>query len=175
MTLVSTVTVGSGGAASIDFNSIAQTGTDLLVQFSGRGNFAAVGEAVVITFNGSSTGYSWRNLYGNGSSAASGSGSSTSLQLIMGMNGTSATSNTFSNVSIYIPNYAGSTNKSISYDGVHENNASQAGQAIVAGLWANTAAITSIALSFFGFDFLQNSTASLYLITKGSGGATTSP
>ena len=38
--LISTITVGSGGAASIDFTSIPQTYTDLLVKISLRAVFS---------------------------------------------------------------------------------------------------------------------------------------
>ena len=38
-TLISSVTVGAGGASSIDFTSIPATYTDLLVKFSLRTDF----------------------------------------------------------------------------------------------------------------------------------------
>jgi len=41
---------------------------------------------------------------------------------------------------------------------------------MTAGVWPQTAAITSVQILGVG-NFEQNSTASLYLITKGSGGA----
>jgi len=175
MTLVQTITVGPSGAASIEFTGIPQTGTDLYVVASLRGDNASVSEAVRVLLNSSTSDYSYRRLSGTGSTVASASTTSgTAFQLDSGVNGTSATSNTFSNFSIYIPNYAGSANKSISYDAVNENNATAAGQAIVAGLWANTAAITGVKLDFYGLNLLQYSTASLYMIQKGSGGASVS-
>jgi len=87
--------------------------------------------------------------------------------------GSTATANTFGNGSLYIPNYAGATNKSLSFDSVAENNATSAWLQITAGLWSSTAAITRITLS--GWTALAaGSTVSLYTITKGSGGATVS-
>jgi len=121
MTLVSTVTVGSGGAASIDFTSIPQTGTDLLLICSFRENTAGVNSAWRLNLNGVSTNHTFRQLFGTGSSVASYSGSYNKL---ITTDATGTTSNTFSNNSIYIPNYAGSTNKSYSIDSVIENNAS---------------------------------------------------
>jgi hypothetical protein len=163
ITKIATVTVGSGGAASIDFTSIPGTMTDLMVQFSGRGT----GD-LKITFNGSSSGYTRRHLYGQGSSAGSSSGS----DQYVGRSVPSAnTANTFSSVQIYIPNYAGSTYKSYGSDSVDENNATTAYQIILAGLWSNTAAITSLSLSDYGGGGLllaQYSSATLYGITKGS-------
>lgn len=166
MTLVSTVTLASA-AASIDFTSIPQTGTDLYVLFSGRdsGNISDM----LITINSATTGFTHRSLSGSGASASSGSSTSNDIGKI---DPSAATASTFSNVSYYIPNYAGSTNKSISVDGVTENNATAAIQQIVAGLWSNTAAITAISLKTQLTTMAAGTTASLYTITKGSGGAT---
>jgi hypothetical protein len=78
-------------------------------------------------------------------------------------NPTDSTSNTFANTSLYIPNYAGATNKSYSMDAVTENNATLAGQTIGAALWSNTAAITSIEIaSNFGTNLSQYSSFALY-------------
>ncbi len=170
MTLVSTVQVGAGGAASIEFTGIPQTGTDLLVVFSGREPLGTFIEP--ITFNGSSTGYSFRSLRGNGSAVLSQTQSNNLLGFVV--NQSTDTANTFSNCSVYIPNYSGATNKTWSMDGVNENNATTAYQYIVAGLWSNTAAITSLQIGGGGYTLSQYSTASLYLITKGAGGATVS-
>jgi hypothetical protein len=96
--------------------------------------------------------------------------------LIRDIPGTDTTSNTFSSTQVYIPNYAGSTNKSVSIDHVTENNATNAYfSGIVAGLWSNTAAITSVKiLDQDGGSLVAGSTASIYGILKGSGGATVS-
>lgn len=167
MTLVQTVTVGSGGAASIDFTSIPQTMTDLVLVLSGAGT----GD-IKIKFNGSGSLASRRSLSGNGSSVASGNGTDG----YAGRSNAAGIANTFGNTVIYIPNYAASTYKSYSVDSVDENNGTTAYQILVAGLWSNTAAITSIELSDYGssLNFSQYSTATLYGILKGSGGATVS-
>jgi hypothetical protein len=78
-----------------------------------------------------------------------------------------ATSNTFGNTSVYIPNYAGSNFKSISIDGVTENNATAALQFFNAGLFKSTSAITSISLTAYNFaSYVQYSTADLYGISN---------
>jgi hypothetical protein len=169
MTLISTVTVGSGGAASIDFNSIAATFTDLKIVLSTRGSASAVVDYVTVTFNGSSANQTGRRIQGNGATASSNNYSA----FYIPVNAATSTSNTFGNAEIYIPNYAGSANKVASCDAVQETNASTAYQEIWAWTWANTAAITSISLALA--NHVQHSTASLYGITRGSGGATTSP
>ena len=86
----------------------------------------------------------------------------------MGVTSTdSATANTFGNFDFYIPNYAGSTNKSASGDAVSENNASLAYQSLSANLWSNTAAINAISIApVNGTLFTQYSTATLYGISK---------
>ena len=164
MTLVQTVTVGAGGAALIEFTGIPQDGTDLLLTISLRNDVSNTG-SFVITFNNNSSNLSARTLFGNGSSASS--INRTDLLVLGGTNDPSETANTFSSQSVYIPNYAGSTAKSVSIDSVKENNATTAVQAIIAGLWNNTAAITSIQIANFSVaNFVVGSTASLYKITK---------
>ena len=174
MTLVSTVTVGAGGAASIDFTSIPQTGTDLLIVISGRGTASVNNDNLSLTLNGNTGSiYTRKTLYGTGSGTGSATGTYAKFYGAA-YPGASATSNTFGNVSFYIPNYANGANKSISVDSVTEHNGTEANQTISAGLFASTAAITSLALVAEGGNFAQYSTASLYTIQVGSGGATVS-
>lgn len=170
MTLVQTVTVGPSGAASIEFTGIAGTATDLLILFSTRSDTAGSNLGVPVRFNNdtNSANYASRALYGDGGTA----GSFTSTMQIASP-GTGNTANTFNNGSLYISNYASSSAKSVSADYVYENNATTANQYIWAGTWSGTAAITSIKLTG-SVNFAQYSTASLYTITKGSGGATVS-
>jgi hypothetical protein len=163
--LIAKTTLGSS-AANIQFTSIPATHTDLLVLCSLRTERASIGDDVLVRFNGSTTSYSDRVLYGNGSSAAS---YSSSAQGFYGIFATAATAaaNTFSNGEIYIPNYAGSTNKSAAVTNVAEDNGTVAYVHCSAGLWADTAAITSVTLvPQTGPNFVSGSTAYLYGITK---------
>lgn len=173
MTLISTVTVGAGGATGIAFSSIPQSYTDLMITFGARSN-AATTFGVYLTVNNLGTSiYSWRRLWGNGSTVGSESSSATALVFSETVPGADKTTNTFGNVSIYLPNYTDSTsNQLVSVDGVYENNATAAHQNLFAGLAATTSAITSISLDSQSGSFVQYSTASLYGILKGSGGAT---
>jgi hypothetical protein len=160
----STVTVGVGGAASMAFSSIPATYTDLILVYSGRtseptGTFYEVS----LTLNGSTTGFTAKQLYGDGSSAGSSSPTSRQAGLIGNV---ATTSNTFSNTQVYFPNYAGSTNKSYSVDSVTENNGTTSYQSMLAGLWTNTAAINSISIAPTSGNFVQYSTATLYGISK---------
>jgi hypothetical protein len=163
---IATVTVGAGGAANMEFTSIPSTYTDLVLKLSGRDGASAVFHNIQTTFNNSATSYSSRDVYGNGSATGSEVGATTWLQG-MYANGATATASTFSNSEMYIPNYAGSTNKSVSIDAVVENNATSALDILWAGLWSNTAAITSIKLTpADSASFVQYSTATLYGISK---------
>jgi hypothetical protein len=162
-TLISNTTVGSGGAATISFTSIPATYTDLLVSLSGRIDQTGIVRQVDISFNGSTANFTGMYLQGNGSTGASGSLG----QYVGNATGTSATASTFGNTSIYIPNYASSNNKSFSVDFATENNAATADLGLIAGLWSNSAAITSITLTpnTVG-NFVQYSTAYLYGISN---------
>jgi hypothetical protein len=160
----STVTVGSGGAATIDFSSIPATYSDLVVKLSARASAATTDQTINLRFNGSSAAsYSARRLYGAGSGSG-GSDSDTSATSInmYSIPGNGAAGNTFGNAEIYIPNYAGSTNKSVSVDIVSEDNATRALADLVAGLWSNTAAINQITILVASTTFMQYSSATLY-------------
>lgn len=165
-TLISAVTVGSGGAATIDFTSIPSTYTDLVLKASLRGptGYASDTMDTYLRFNGTTTNYSDRLLYGTGSAAASLSETPTGINFrVVGQN---STASTFGNAEIYIPNYAGSTNKSVSVDAVTENNATSVLTQLEAGLWSNTAAINQITLVPFTTGFAQYSTAYLYGVSN---------
>lgn len=172
MTLVSTITVGSGGAASIEWTDIPQTGTDLYVLFSLRSNRSANASGLNWTLNNSTSSYSYKRLEGRNTTVGNLSGSE---QWPNSFNGDTSTSSTFGNGQAYIPNYTSTIGKTVSIESVAENNAVDAQVHILNGLWNVTSAITSIKLTeSSGNSFLQYSTASLYKITKGSGGATVS-
>ena len=147
--------------ASIDFSSIPQGYTDLYLVTSGRADINETAMSLQFNGNTSTANYSYRTLKGSGSAASS--SSETSLGFIATrIDPSTYTSNTFSNNSFYIPNYAGSNQKSISIDGVNENNATAADSMLTAGLWNQTSAITSIKLYVVAGNFAAGSTATLY-------------
>jgi hypothetical protein len=159
---IAAVTVGAGGAAEIAFTSIPSTYTDLCVELSLRDGTSAQSVNGNIVFNSNTSSiYSARRLFSTGSGVGSDSYSSLGSMPGIWINSATSTSNTFANIMIYIPNYAGSTNKSVSIDSVTENNASSAYSGLSAGLFASTAAITSLGIST-GSNFVQYSTATLY-------------
>ena len=157
---IAAVTVGSGGASSIDFNSIPNKYTDLKLLASLRVSNSALYADILVRPNGSSSSLSCKLLYGNGS----GIYSPTIGDSYGGVaNGATSTSNAFSSVEWYFPNYNSSVYKSFSADSAWENNSSTASEVMGTDLWSNTAAITSISLSG---NFVQDSTAYLYGIKK---------
>jgi len=158
--LISAVTVGSGGAATIGFSSIPTTYTDLQLVLSARTNFGTAADQIILTLNGSSSSFTSRIIYGSGSAASSAS-------LTTGYLGTNQnadlTASVFGSGSIYIPNYLSSSNKSISADTVQENNASNAYAVMNAMRWSNTAAINALTVApNSGGSWVQYSTAYLY-------------
>jgi len=159
--LIATTTVGSGGAASIDFTGIPQTYTDLFLVSSLRGDAAVNYQTNRMKINGSTSNMIVKNVYGTGGTA--GSASVTTYLLVGYTTGSSTTANTFSSHNIYIPNYAGSTYKSISSECAAENNSTTAYELdISSGLWSQTAAITSLSLYPESGSWVQYSSASLY-------------
>ncbi len=159
-TLIEKITVGAAGASSITFTSIPQTYTDLKVVASARNTGNGSGQ--YLTFNGSSTSYSAKRLIANnGSTVTSHNGGTTNIFLLAV--DTRATANSFGSAEFYIPNYTSSNNKSVSLDSVNEENGnSYAYDEISAGLWSNSAAITSITLTPEAGNFAQYTTAHLY-------------
>jgi hypothetical protein len=153
-------------AASVTFTNIPQSGyTDLKIVGSTRQSGNADGNQMGITFNGSSSGYSRKVLLGDGANAQSYSGSSEAYTRISFAQSSTYTANTFNNFEVHIPNYTSASNKSFSSDAVTENSAATSYASINAGLWSNTAAITSITLSEYSgssTSFVQYSTFSLY-------------
>ena len=157
---IQTVTVGSGGAASIDFTSIPQTYTDLKIVMSLRSTGTGVSTRyAAVSFNSNTSNYTYRRLYGNGSSTGSDNGS---LRIIGTIPGSTVTASVFGSIELYVPNYTSANNKSYSCDSVEENNATGAEQDMIAGLWSNTAAITSVTLTSDVGNFAEYSTATLY-------------
>ncbi len=160
--LISSVTVGSGGAASMAFTSIPSTYTDLLVKTSARGDSAHIANDIILSFNGSNANFTGKLMYANGATGASGAAGNTIGYYV----GASATASVFSNSDYYIPNYTSSNYKSTSADDVTENNATTAYLQLTASLWSQTAAITSITLTPVSGNFVQYSTTYLYGISN---------
>jgi hypothetical protein len=170
MKLIESKTLGTA-QASIEFTSIPQDGTDLVALFSIRSTRTENADDGFARFNGSSANYSGRELYGDGTNRYSGTTNTSRIGFVIA--GANLTANTLGNGLLYVPNYTGSTNKSVSLDWVNENNATLAYLGITAYLWSDTSAITSLLFSTANGNLVAGSTVSLYKITKGSDGIVT--
>jgi hypothetical protein len=165
-TLISSYTVGSGGAAQIEFTSIPQIYSDLCIKFSGRSarNDGIKFDNGNIKFNGSTSSYSNKFIYGwpaNSSTAASGNGDTTSFQNIY-VASSQTTTNTFGNTQIYVVNYTTSNNKEILVDAGADNNSTASIVSFSGQKWASSAPVTSIQISAATGNLLQFSEATLY-------------
>jgi hypothetical protein len=157
---IASVSLGSA-AANIDFTSIPATYTDLCLVISARAtNTNVTYNQHLLSFNGSTSNFSGKRLWGNVGGAAS---FNTTRNAGLFDSDTS-TANTFGSTQIYIPNYAGSTNKSFSVESTQENNNSTDFYLeMIAGLWSNSAAINQITLTpDISSNYKQYTTATLY-------------
>jgi len=152
-TSAATITLGSGG-------TIPQTYADLKLVASVRETSAQIDPTAYISFNGSSTNFSYKWLYGAGSGGYGSAGGSSNQ--LWDDNGSSATSNTFGFAVFYIPNYTNSNYKSFSFETIQENNGNYGSQILGAGLWSTSSAITSITLSPASGNFVTYSNFYLY-------------
>ena len=162
---ISTTTVGAGGSSSITFSSIPSTYSHLQIRGIGRSLEANTGlDLIFMRFNSdTASNYSWHQLFGNGSSAASGAGTSVTIMRggLITLNNEPA--NVFGGVVIDVLDYANANKyKTIrSLSGADYNNTS-GGVALNSGSWRNTNAITSITLNPSGGNWAQYSQFALY-------------
>jgi hypothetical protein len=159
----------AGSTAIFTFNTIPGTYTDLVLFLSGRGTTADNRQGVNLYFNNTTgSGYSGKEVRGFDSNSVGSVNSDTRYIDTMRMPSSNATASTFSNISFYIPNYAGSTNKSVSIDAAGQENNSSSSYYIdlAAGLWSNTSAITRIDVKAEVGNFANYSTAYLYGVSN---------
>ena len=168
--IIASVTVGSGGAADMEFTSIPATYTDLLVKVSARTDRALENDEVSVRLNANTSSvYTYISINGNGTSVGNNTETNTTrFRNVNDIPAATATSNTFGNTEIYIPNYTNTSfNKSLSFDSTGENNATLSLIGMGAGLFGSTSAVTSITLfPRVGPNFVEHSTAYLYGISN---------
>ena len=166
---ISTVTVGSGGQASVTFSSIPSTYKHLQIRAIMRDQRATFGNSGQLFRFNSDTGsnYSWHNLQGDGSSA---SARNAINQASMSGNTSAASgapTNDFGAMVVDILDYA-DTNKyktirMLSGVDVNGTVASFGGVIeLMSGSWRNTAAITSVTILPSVANIVQYSSFALY-------------
>jgi hypothetical protein len=163
--LISSITVGSGGAASATFSSIPTNYTDLHIVFSPHNNRSGyISSDMALSINGSTSSFTQRCVF----SSSTGVNSSAGIQALHQGGYDSLVTNqslVFAPTTIYFPNYRSSSNKSMSVDFTAEGNTTDMDQArngMSALLWSNSAAITSISISSSTLTYSQHSTFYLY-------------
>ena len=162
-TLISSNVLAST-TVTVTFSSIPSTYTDLVLRYSSRTANASADYFVTLRINGSSAAtYSDTRISGNGSAASSGAQTNVTSGYAGVNSGGGATANTFGSNEIYIPNYAGATNKPWSGFGTMENNSTTSFIGATAGLRSNTDAITSVSIiDPSGSGFVSGSSFYLY-------------
>tara|TARA_R110000796_G_scaffold176843_1_gene293725 strand:- start:37 stop:546 length:510 start_codon:yes stop_codon:yes gene_type:complete len=161
--LIETVTVGAGGAASIEFTAIPQDGSDLVLLLNGRtlrtGTYGYVDD-LNLNINSDGFGVNLSEILLHNVPNVK----SVANELSPAFTGAVTTSNTFGNSSLYISNYTSGLAKSMSFDGSLENNSSSAGLALGSFRYNTTSAITSIKVGTGNSNFDAGSSFSLYKI-----------
>ena len=160
---IATITVGAGGASSIEFVDIPQTFAHLQV----RGIFRADGTGgpgLSARLN-SDTGdnYARHGLSGDGASASAFGVGADNFMSVGGMPTTSQTAGKFSALVLDILDYA-STSKKTTVRSLCGQDYDGSGDIMLrSGLWMSTAAVSSITfLDTSGRNFVQYSQAALY-------------
>lgn len=165
---IATVTVGAGGASSIDFTSIAGTYKHLQLRGITRCTKADTGvENVVMSFNSNTTYTDYRTHYlqGTGAAAEAGDLQVSSFYSNAGITlGDNATASIYTATIIDILDYA-NTNKNTTVRVLSGVDVNGAGGLIrfASSVWLKTDAITSISLNpRSAGNFKQHSTFALY-------------
>jgi len=156
---ISTVTVGSGGQATISFTSIPSTYKHLQLRYIAR-NTSGAGRLRMQMNGNTGSNYSTHLLVGDGSTAAGFAGASI-VQISAGAN-VNATANVFSAGVIDILDYSNtSTNKTARVlSGVDNNGSGEV--AFTSGSLLSTSAITSILLYIDSLTIGEYSSFALY-------------
>jgi hypothetical protein len=167
---IATVTVGSGGASSVDFTSIPQVYEHLQIRGIGRGaTNTANYPGLLMRFNSDSgSNYAFHVLEGSGSSASATAGTSTANPHIMWeFPNDGNLASMYAGFVIDILDYS-NTNKYKTSRCLSGNDANGSGYVdLQSTLWQSTSAITSINFTITGSNnFKQYSSFALYGIKR---------
>jgi hypothetical protein len=139
---IASITVGTGGVTSFDFQNIPQTFTHLQLRIFGRSTLSAAVDNLSMYFNNDTgNNYATHFMSGDGSTQTSGAFISNPRFYIPSL-WPAATSNQFADTIIDILDYT-NTNKNKTVRTITGFDANGSGRAsLVSGLWLSTAAIT---------------------------------
>lgn len=162
--LIETITVGSGGAASVTFsnlNTYSTTYQHLQIRYLARSNRADNVDFTQVTFNAdSAANYSIHYLRGDGGSVSSLALASQNFMWGGFSATTNSASNIFANGVIDILDPYEAKNKTIrSLSGL---NGVEPNITLFSGNWRNTTGVTSVTVNKYGSLFVQGSRFSIY-------------
>jgi hypothetical protein len=162
-TLIASYTVGSGGVAYVEFTSIPNTYTNLVLRSSSRDTSTIAANDGTLTVNGSNANFS-RTYY---STAPNGNTSDNQANNnIIYSNTSTNTASFFSNQEIMISDYAKNHFKSFSADIVTTNESASVGWSLIwlAMIWNDTSAITTLRMTPAGasINYAEHTTFYLY-------------
>ena len=161
---IASITVGSGGASSIEFTDIPATYQHLQIRMIMRSTTSNNGFGHRMRFNGNTgTNYSWHSLAGTGSSAVAGAAANETLMYMGVMPGTSNTASAFHASVVDVLDYA-NTSKNTTIRTFWGNDFNGSGEVqISSGAFYQTAAITSLRfIPDSSLSYAQHTTAALY-------------
>jgi hypothetical protein len=157
---IATVTIGSGGATDVTFNSIPATYTHLQIRGITR---AATHGTMWARFNAvTSSSYSWHYLEGDGANPNIGANASDTRMFMGRINIASDTANAFSASVLDILDYANTNKTKVirSLDGNDTNGGGNVG--LYSGMYNSTNAITSVTLAPQSGNWNQYTSFALY-------------
>ncbi len=162
---IATVTVGSGGAANVEFTSIPATYTHLQIRGIARtARSAQVGDPLLFTFNSdSASNYNHHYLQGDGSGVSVGASTSQNNFWMYRASGAGATASVFGAIVVDILDYK-DTNKFKTVRGLGGVDNNGSGDILLSSAaWRSTSAITSITIvNFSATNFQQYTHFALY-------------
>jgi len=161
---LATVTVPSGGAASITFAGIPTGYKHLQIRGIGKTTRVTYGAGTMVQFNGdTAANYANHELFGDGAAAYAAAGTGVSSIRVDAANATTSSANVFGVAVIDLLDYANtSKNKTLRALSGTDVNGAGGTIALNSGVWLNTSAITSITLFPEVGTFMQYSSYGLY-------------
>ncbi len=144
---IATVTVGSGGAANVEFTSIPSTYKHLQIRGISRGTSGSFDQIYGQINSDTGSNYANHVLFGDGSSASASGGAPNTSFSIGANTGSTQPTGAFGAIVIDILDYANTSKfKTIRALSGANGNTTQGYIWFASGLWRSTSAITSIKL-----------------------------
>jgi hypothetical protein len=159
---IATITVGSGGSATVTFSSIPSTYTHLQIRCISKDSRSNPNTAMSVRFNNDSgANYSTHDLTGDGGSASASAGSSTT-EFGIGNTSGGSNANIFGAQIVDILDYANTNKfKTVRTLGGHDQNGSGY-LGLFSGNWRSATAINSITIIPLVANIQQYSSFALY-------------